>query len=324
MENNTHQNNGSVKLQRSLGLFDATTLVIGTLIGSGIFLAPSIMAGYVQTPGILIMLWFFCGVLTLFGALCNAELAASMPEAGGQYVFLRETYSPLMGFLYGWTLFLVIQTGFIAAVAVAFAKYLGVFFPFISEKVFLFQLPLTLFGYSLPLSLNTAQIVGIMSIIVLTGINIFGVKTGAIVQNIFTVSKVVAILILVYFTFTCNKGSVDNFFPFFSPVEPGPQALAINAGIAAAIAVALSKAFFAYDAWYNVTYASEEIKEPHKNIPLALVLGTVIVTVIYTMTTMSYLYLVPIVKMAAIPIACSIRNGSPSTTPSINATIGMR
>lgn len=301
MKDSPQNTSGPVQFLRNLGLFDATTIVIGSLIGSGIFLAPSIMAGYVETPGILILLWFFCGIITLFGALSNAELSAAMPKAGGQYVFLREAYSPLMGFLYGWTTFLVIQTGFIAAVAVAFAKYLGVFFPGISENVFLFQIPLNLAGYSLTLSLNAAQIVGILSIVILTGINIIGVKTGAIIQNIFTVLKVGAILVLLYFTFTCKAGSAENFFPFLTPANLGPAAIAAGIGLPVALAVALSKAFFAYDAWYNVTYASEEIKEPHKNIPMALLMGTAIVTVVYTGLTLSYLYLVPIEKMASIP-----------------------
>jgi APA family basic amino acid/polyamine antiporter len=253
------------------------------------------MAGRIQTPGILIALWIFCGLLTLACAISNAELAASMPKAGGQYVFLREAYSPVAGFLYGWTLFLVIQTGFIAAVAVAFAKYLGVFFGGISETQYVFHQVISVGGHTLKIALNTAQVVGIASIVLLTFINILGVKTGAAVQNVFTILKVGAVVALIGFCFFWKGGSTANFFPLFTPAQLGP--MAVNMGLAGAMAVALSKAYFAYDAWYNVTYASEEIREPERNLPRALFLGTLIVTIIYTLTTMAYLYVVPIGKM---------------------------
>src|SRR4051812_22926430 len=161
-------------LLRGLGLLDATTLIVGSVIGSGIFVAPSIMAGYVQTPGLMIGLWVLGGILTLFGALAYGEMAAALPRAGGQYVFLKEAFSPLWGFLYGWTFLLAINTGFIAAVAVAFAKYLGVFLPGIGEGAVLF----TVGRYAF----STAQAVGLVVIAALTWINITGLRTGALVE----------------------------------------------------------------------------------------------------------------------------------------------
>lgn len=276
------------ELKRGLNLFDATMLVVGSMIGSGIFIAPSLIAGYVQTPGLIILIWVVGGLLTVFGSLSYAELAAAMPRTGGQYVFLREAYSPMWGFLYGWTLFLVIQTGFIAAVAVAFAKYLGVFIPSLSESNIIFSFQ--------SFTINSAQIVAIVSIVLLSVINIFGVKLGAAVQNVFTVSKVVALALLISVSFIVGNGSLSNFTPVLTPIIPE----AIGLSLFAAIAVAMSKALFAYDAWNSVTFTAEEIKRPEKNLPRALVLGTVATAVIYTLTTMAYLYIVPVQQMATV------------------------
>ncbi len=276
------------QLKRSLNLLDATTLVIGSMIGSGIFIAPSLMAGYLQTPGLIVLLWIIGGVLTVFASLSYAELAAMMPRSGGQYVFLRQAYSPIWGFLYGWTLFLVIQTGFIAAVAVAFAKYLGVFVPSLSENNILFT-----FGN---VSLNSVQVVAIVSIIILTAINIFGVKLGATIQNIFTISKVAALSFLITVAFVVGNGSIKNFSPLITPVVPEVLGMTFFA----AFAVAMSKALFAYDAWNSVTFAAEEIKDPHRNLPRALILGTSITMLVYTLTTIAYIYIVPIQQMAVV------------------------
>ena len=166
-------------LARRLGVFDASSIVIGSMIGSGIFIAPSLMAGFIQTPGLLILLWLTGGVLTVFAALSLGELAAAFPRAGGQYVFLKEAYSPLWGFLFGWTFFLVVQSGFIAAVAIAFAKYLGVFFPFLGEANKLFSLGIL----GKTVSLSTAQVASIVCIVLLTAVNIRGVRAGAALQN---------------------------------------------------------------------------------------------------------------------------------------------
>ena len=237
-------------LVRGLGLLEATTLIVGSVIGSGIFVAPSIMAGYVQTPGLLMGLWVTGGILSLFGALAYGEMAAALPRAGGQYVFLKEAFSPLWGFLYGWTFLLAINTGFIAAVAVAFAKYLGVFLPVVGERTALFMIGSYAF--------TTAQAVALVVIAALTWINITGLRTGATVQNIFTIAKV------------------------------------------AAIGASMSKALFAYDAWNSVTFAAEEIRQPEKNLPRALALGTIGIMVVYCAAVAVYLYMVPIDQMYAV------------------------
>lgn len=288
-----------IKFEAKLGLFDATMIVMGSMIGSGIFIAPSIMAGYMPVPQLLILLWVIGGILTAFGAIAYGELAGMMPKAGGQYVFLREAYNPLLGFLYGWTLFFVIQSGFIAAVAIAFAKYLGVFIPALSENNVI--LKFNIFGWNC--TLNSAQLVGVGVIALLTCINCFGVVFGAFVQNLFTVSKIAAIAVLVFVAFLIGNGNWSNFFENFSiekfqPIAP-PEALSM--GFLAAFAVAMSKALFAYDAWNSITFAAEEVKNPHKTVPYSLVLGTIGVMLVYVLANMAYLYILPIKEMAVVP-----------------------
>ncbi len=182
------------KFVRGLGLLDSTMLVAGSMIGSGIFIVSSIIARQVGSPGWLLVVWIVTGVLTLMAALSYGELAAMMPKAGGQYVYLREAFSPLWGFLYGWTLFLVIQTGTIAAVAVGFARYMGVLVPWVSESNYFIQ-PIRFGGYAL--SLSTAQLVGLLLIALLTFMNTLGLKLGKIVQNIFTTAKTGALIALI-------------------------------------------------------------------------------------------------------------------------------
>ena len=278
-----------VQLVRGLSLLDATLLIVGSVVGSGIFFAPSIMAGYLQSPGLLLGLWVLGGLLTLAGALSYAELAAAMPRAGGQYVFLSEAFSPLFGFLYGWTLLLAINTGFVAAVAVAFAKALGFFVPGVGEE----HVSLTLLG----MRFSTAQLVALAVIAVLTWINVTGLRTGASVQNLFTLAKLGALGILVAMAVATARGSAANFQPAAS-LALGPEGLKV--GLFAALAGAMSKALFSYDSWYTVTFAAEEVKDPERNLPRSLVLGTAGVTVAYAATVAAYLYLVPIGEMAAV------------------------
>lgn len=279
-------------LARRLGVLDASSIVIGSMIGSGIFIAPSLMAGYIQTPGILVLLWIVGGVLTVFGALSMGELAAAFPRAGGQYVFLKEAFSPLWGFLFGWTFFLVVQSGFIAAVAIAFSKYLGIFFPFLGETNKLFSIDL--FGKTL--SLSTAQVSAILCIMLLTAVNIRGVRAGAALQNIFTVTKVAAMLALILAAFFFFKGGFRNFTPLLKPVLPAAASLPLFA----ALAVAMSKALFAYDSWNSVAFVAEEVRNPQKNIPRAMLLGSGAVSLIYTLTTMAFIYVIPVGQMALV------------------------
>jgi basic amino acid/polyamine antiporter, APA family len=272
-----------------LGWFDATALIVGSMIGSGIFIAPSIMAEWIQTPGILLGLWIFGGVFTILGALSCAELAAMSPHAGGQYVFLREAYGSLWAFLYGWTLFLVIQTGFNAAVAIAFAKYLGVFLPALSEANVLIPAPL---------SINSAQLVACGVIALLTAVNMLGVRAGATVQNLFTILKVVALGALIVAGLTHLGAHVDHFLPLLQPL-PGERA--VQTGMVAGLAVALSKALFAYDAWNTATFVAEEVREPQRNLPRALFIGTLAVTLVYVLTNVAYLSVLSIEEMAHVP-----------------------
>jgi len=278
-----------VELVRGLSLLDATLLIVGSVIGSGIFFAPSIMAGYLQSPGLLLGLWLLGGFLTLAGALSYAELAAAMPRAGGQYVFLSEAFSPLFGFLYGWTFLLAINTGFVAAVAVAFAKTLGFFVPGIGEE----HLLLSAGG----LRFSTAQLVALAVIAVLTWINVTGLRTGASVQNAFTIAKLAAIAALVALALATTRGSAANFQPLLS-LALGPDG--VRLGLFAALAGAMSKALFSYDAWMSVTLAAEEVKEPEKTLPRSLVLGTLGVTAAYAAAVAVYLYVVPIGEMATV------------------------
>jgi basic amino acid/polyamine antiporter, APA family len=274
------------RLVRGLGLLDATTLIVGSVIGSGIFVAPSIMAGYVQSPPLLLALWLIGGALTLFGALAYGELAAALPRAGGQYVFLNEAFSPLWGFLYGWTFLVAINTGFVAAVAVAFAKYLGVFLPGISEDAVLFALGRFRF--------TTAQAAGLVVIAAVTAINVRGLRAGALVQNVFTIAKVSGVAALMILALASGHGALGNLRPP-GGLTLGPEGLKL--GLFAAMAVAMSKALFAYDAWNSITFAAEEVKEPEKNLPRSLLLGTVGVTLVYCTAVAIYLYMVPISEM---------------------------
>ena len=277
-------------LVRGLSLFDATTLIVGSVIGSGIFFAPAIMAGYLQTPGLLLGLWILGGVLTLFGALSYGEMAAALPRAGGQYVYLSEAFSPLWGFLYGWTFLFAINTGFVAAVAVAFAKTLGFFLPAIGEANVLFVLG--------SFSFSNAQAVALVVIAAVTWLNVTGLRTGAFVQNVFTVAKVSAVAVLVVLAIATARGSAANFTPVVG-LALGP--VGVKLGILAAMAGAMAKALFAYDAWNSVTFAAEEVKDPERNLPRALLLGTLGVAAVYCSAVAVYLYMVPIGEMASVP-----------------------
>jgi APA family basic amino acid/polyamine antiporter len=294
------------QLQKHLRLFDATSIVVGSMIGSGIFFGLSIMAQWVQTPGLLIGLWVFGGLFTMLGAISCAELAAMYPHAGGQYVFLREAYGSFWAFLFGWTQFLVIQTGFNAAVAIAFAKYLGVLLPSLGEAHVLARFPL---GELLPmavqahlphcllhLELNSAQVVACAVIALLTAVNIRGVREGAVVQNLFTVLKVAALVALIAAGLAHGGGS-SHFFPL---VEAIPGKLAIQTGFLAGLAVALSKALFAYDAWNTVTFVAEEVHDSHRTLPRALLLGCMLVTVLYVLTNVAYLIVLPVREIAGV------------------------
>jgi APA family basic amino acid/polyamine antiporter len=294
------------EFQRGLGLYDSTMLVVGAMIGSGIFIVSADMARHIGSPGWLLVAWVVTGVLTVAGALSYGELAAMMPRAGGQYVYLREAYSPLWGFLYGWTLFAVIQTGTEAAVAIAFARYFGVLVPWISEQHYLVRPIHISQGYAL--SLSTTQLVGILSIALLTWSNTRGLQYGKVIQNLFTSAKTVGVLALVavgLFLGWNADAVAANFGHLWTarnlePVVPG--VLATSAfGLFVALAVAQTGSLFSADAWNNITFTAGEVKDPRRNIPLSLALGTTAVIALYLLVNIAYLVVLPLEAIQGAP-----------------------
>jgi basic amino acid/polyamine antiporter, APA family len=278
--------------KRALGLFDSTMVVIGVMIGSGIFIVPADMARILGGPGWLLAAWVFAAVLTIAAAFSFGELASMMPGGGGMYLYLREAYSPLWGFLYGWTLFTVIQTGTIAAVAVAFARFLGVLAPAVSESHYLIT-PVRLSAHY-ALTLSTAQLVAVLVIVLLTTTNTLGIEYGKIVQNSFTVAKLgaMAVLILLGLTVGWNRSVVHaNLATFWQrPATAHSGASMVGVlGLIMVFCVSQSGSLFAADSWHDITFASEEVKEPRTTLPRALAIGVVVVMLIYLAANIAYL-----------------------------------
>ncbi len=298
---------------RGLGLLDSTMIVAGSMIGSGIFIVSADIARQVGSPGWLLVAWLVTGVLTVIAALSYGELAAMMPHAGGQYVYLRQAYNPLCGFLYGWTLFLVIQTGTIAAVGVAFARFLGVLAPKISPTSWIIE-PINI-SAKYALSLSTQQAVAILIIVLLTFINTRGLHIGKWIQNVFTSTKTIALvgLILIGLFVHHNADAVrENFGHFWtqrgvSPIKPDWSFVpAISAaggafGLLIALCVAQVGSLFSSDAWNNITFTAGEVKDPRRNIPLSLALGTGLVITLYLLANVAYLFLLPLDKIQSAP-----------------------
>ena len=278
---------------RGIGPLAAISLVVGSMIGSGIFIVSADIGRQVGPwgPGALLLVWIITGAMTVTGALAYAELAAMMPRAGGQYVFLREGLSPATGFLYGWTLFAVIQTGTIAAVAVAFGRFLGVLVPGVGPDVFLPLGQLRLPGATdaIQLGLSPQRIVAIVMILALTALNIRGVRLGAAVQTVFSVAKIgaLAVLVLLGLTFFRQPDiAAANFSNFWGT---GDWTLAVIPVIGAAMVGSL----FSSDAWNNVTFAAAEVRDPTKNLPRALAIGTGLVSLLYILSNVAYLNILP-------------------------------
>ena len=296
------------ELVKGLGLTSATMLVMGSMIGSGIFIVSAEIAREVSSPALMIGAWLITGFLTIVGALSYGELAAMMPRAGGQYVYLRESLGPLWGFLYGWTLFLVIQTGTIAAVGVAFGKFLGIFWPAISSShwiVHLWKVPKFAVGPvmlgGMDVGLNTQNFVAILVVVVLSIINIFGVKTGAFIQNIFTTAKVSALLGLVLFGIFLGRNAqavAANFGTNFWKNAGLGTLHDVGGGVLVStltvLAIAQVGSLFSADAWNNVTFTAGEVKNPNRNLPLSLALGTGVVIALYIGCNFIYLGALPL------------------------------
>ena len=281
-------------------------IVAGSMIGSGIFIVPADIARQVGSSGWLLMVWVVTGLLTVAAALSYGELAAMMPHAGGQYVYLREAYSPLWGFLYGWTLFLVIQTGTIAAVAVGFARFLGVLVPAISPTSWIVP-PIDL-SRNYAVSLSVQQLVGILLIAFLTFLNTRGIHLGKLIQNTFTSAKTLSLLALVVVGIFVGRsaGAVHaNFTDMWTPRDavpiqpdfawiPGTVATAGAFGLFVAVCVSQVGSLFSADAWNNITFTAGEVKEPRKNIPLSLAFGTMLVIGLYILANVAYLCTLPL------------------------------
>lgn len=306
---------GEPKLVQSLGLFSSTAIVMGSMIGSGIFIVDADIARGTNSPALFLGAWVVTAILTVTAALSYGELAAMMPKAGGQYVYLRESLGPLWGFLYGWTLFLVIQTGTIAAVCVAFGKFLGVFFPGVSTTHWLWHIakvppipvgPMVL--GNMDIGVNTANLAGILVVFFLAVVNIFGVRLGAVIQNVFTSAKALSLAALVLLTIFFGHNATAwaaNFGAGWSefwrnagwsslhPVEVGVGGPTVLVNMLVILAVVQVGSLFSADAWNNITFTAGEVKNPRRNIPLSLILGTGFVVGVYFLVSLGYMLVLP-------------------------------
>lgn len=299
----------SQSLIRGLGLLDATMIVMGSMIGSGIFIVSAESSRLIGAPGWLLLTWSVAGLMTITGALCCAELATMMPHAGGVYIFLREAYGPALGFLYGWTLFLVIQTGTIAAVAIAFARFLGVLVPAVSGDHYLLAPVMVLPGYAL--SLSTEQLVAILLIALLTFTNTRGLRVGKLVQNSFTLTKTAALIgvIVVGLIFGWKPDCAALAANWWNPEANGwnAQIAQPGLGIVSGLAIALlfGKAMvgplFAQTAWTNVTFIGSEVRDPGRNLSRALFYGCGTVVVLYLLANIAYIASLPFSEIQNAP-----------------------
>ena len=300
------QGTAPTEFREALGLFDSIMIVAGVMVGSGIFIVSAEISRQVGSSGWLLVTWVVTGVLTVAGALSYGELAAMMPSAGGMYVYLREAFSPLLGFLYGWTLLTVIQTGTIAAVAIAFARFSGVVFPAVSESHYLIAPVRVLPGYAL--SLSTAQALALCIILLVTFVNCYGVQWGKLIQNVFTVAKLtgmVALLGLGGYAFLRSPAIFHANFahPWLPlPVSPiGRVNVATALGMLIAVCVSQTGSLFSADAWHDITFVAGEVRNPKRNLPLALGLGTSMIIVFYLLCNLCYLAVLPLAGIQTAP-----------------------
>jgi APA family basic amino acid/polyamine antiporter len=302
---------------RAIGLFDGTMIVVGSMIGSGIFIVAADITNQTGSPGGLLLTWILTGLLTIAAALSYGELAAMFPHAGGQYIYLREAFSPLWGFLYGWTLFLVIQTGTIAAVAIGFARFLGVLFRAISPEAWIIH-PINL-GSKYAISLSVQQLVAALMIVLITFLNTLGVRLGKLIQNIFTSAKTISLIGLIFvgiFLGRNHAAIADNFSHFWTirdaqPIEPGanflrgliPTVTAASGffGLIVAFGVAQTGSLFSADAWNNIGFTAAEVKNPKRDVALSMAFGTIIVITLYCLANLAYLMVLPLSQIQNAP-----------------------
>ena len=277
--------------QKALTLLDSSMLIMGSMIGSGIFIVSAAMARDLQSSGLLLLAWLVTGLITVFGALSYGELAAAMPQAGGQYVYLKEAYNPMVAFSYGWTLFAVIQTGTIAAVGVAFAKFTGVFVESISAQNLVLQIG--------SFSVSTQQVLAILCIVALSLLNFRSVKTGALVQNLLTFTKIGALALMIGL----------GLYAMLTHTEPLPAVPASDSSLSELSPLvfvgvffsAMVGSLFSSDAWNNITFTAGEVQNPQRNLPLSLIIGTGSVTLIYLLANLVYVYNLPLESIQTAP-----------------------
>jgi len=288
------------ELLRMLGLYTATAIVIGSMVGSGIFRKPGVMAAQLASPEWLIIIWLVAGVMTLFGALAIAEIAGLISAPGGQYIYFNKSYNRFVGYLYGWAVFSVIQTGSIASITYVFSEYFGYFvtLPRFSPELESWGIPLPFIGSIFPLKDFGTKAMTIAVILSLTGVNYLGAKFGAALQNLFTTAKIGVLIFIVSLGFILGEGSFGHF-------SGSSVTFQRETSLFAAIMLAMSGAFWAYDGWINITYVAGEVKEPQRTIPRALFLGTLIVASVYMLINMAYLYVMPLDEMAQSKLVAS-------------------
>jgi APA family basic amino acid/polyamine antiporter len=291
---NSSKNNNE-ELVRGLGLVTTVAIVVGAVIGSGIFKKPTVMAQSLGSPELILLIWVIAGVITFFGALTNAEIASFISETGGQYKFFEAMYGQFFAWLYGWSMFIVVQCGSIASISYIFSDYFQFFvkLPHFSQEIEKsVRIALPFIGNIYPLEDFGTKSLTIFLIFFLTAINIRGVVLGGSVSAIFTFMKVAAILFLVLLAFGFSNGNIENF------TKDSPEYLSGKINLFTGVMVSLSAAFWAFDGWNNITYIAGEVKNPRKNIPIGLGIGTLIVIVIYLIINLAYIYVLPIVKIA--------------------------
>ena len=277
-------------LLRALGLKEGLAIHISAIIGSGIFVVPAAIAGHLHSMGLIAVVWVLGGLLTLFGALTVAELSSLLPSAGGPYIYLRESFGRVWGYMFSWNHFFINTAGSLAAIAVAFASYLGYFFPSLSPEHFLFSWSITMFGLPIELTLRGTQLVAMLVIGVATVINVWGVRLGGWVTNIFTSAKILALLALIVAVFTSGKGSAANFAPWWP--EHWSSELTSSFGLA------MISVLWAYEGWTTVTQSASEMINPERNIPRSLLVGTLTIILFYLGVNLAYAYVIPMDQMA--------------------------
>ncbi len=276
-------NNESTELVKGLGVFGATSVAAGTMIGTAIFVVPGIMLQLVGTPSMVLVVFLAAGILSLFGALAYAELGAALPQAGGEFVYMHRAYGPLFGFLYGWTQFIIAKTASIAAIATGFVIYLAYFFPRLHDTVW--QSSLALGSHKLGLELTGLQIGSTLMVVLLSGLNILGVRRSGAIQTIFTASKLLVLAVLIVLGLAYGHGSWQGFHPFLIAGGHG--------GLLTAFGVATVSALWAYDGWNNLSMVAGEVRNPQRNVPIALIGGTLLVLIVYMLVIIAYFHVLP-------------------------------